>query len=186
MPRPRSFDEAVALGAVEDLFWQQGYEATSYADLMRVTGLGKGSLYAAFGDKQTLYLRVLKRYIDREVDLAGKVLLNDAMSGEERLGIFLQMPIDAVADRADRRGCFMCNAAVDMAPFDPETEKMVTAALDVIVKGVAVPLAACSGSEATPEGIFASYIGMRVMAKAGVPVDMLISARKTALLAIRS
>ena len=54
MARPRGFDEKQVLNAVRDQFWNAGYAATSLEDLMRVSGLGKGSLYAAFGDKRRL------------------------------------------------------------------------------------------------------------------------------------
>ena len=63
MVRPRQFDEETVLRAVCDQFWGAGYAATSLQDLMRVTSLGKGSLYAAFGDKHELFLRVLRRYV---------------------------------------------------------------------------------------------------------------------------
>ncbi|MEM7544163.1 MAG: TetR/AcrR family transcriptional regulator [Pseudomonadota bacterium] len=182
MPRPRSFDEELALDAVEDLFWRQGYELTSYADLMEATGLGKGSLYAAFGDKQALYLRALQRYIDREVGQAGALLTDASLTGEARIATLMQMPIAAVTDRRDRRGCFLCNAAVDLAPFDPAAEDMVTTALNAIFDTIKETLQACKPTRATPEGLFAAYIGMRVMAKAGLPVEALVAARETALL----
>lgn len=60
MPRPREFDENRVLLAVRDEFWDKGYAATSMDDLLRVSGLGKGSLYGAFGDKRSLFLRVLR------------------------------------------------------------------------------------------------------------------------------
>jgi TetR/AcrR family transcriptional repressor of nem operon len=62
MARPRQFDEERVLRAVRDQFWDAGYAATSLEDLMRVSGLGKGSPYAAFGDKHQLFLRALRSY----------------------------------------------------------------------------------------------------------------------------
>jgi TetR/AcrR family transcriptional repressor of nem operon len=55
MPRPRSFDEDHVLELVRQRFWDTGYAATSLDDLMTATGLAKGSLYGAFGDKHTLF-----------------------------------------------------------------------------------------------------------------------------------
>lgn len=52
--RPRQFDEEQVLDAAMKAFWAKGYESTSLADLVEVTGLHKGSLYQAFGDKHTL------------------------------------------------------------------------------------------------------------------------------------
>ena len=63
MPRPREFDESDVVAAARDEFWSRGYAATSVDDLTAVTGLGKGSLYGAFGDKHGLFLRALDDYI---------------------------------------------------------------------------------------------------------------------------
>src|SRR5262245_60325843 len=60
--RPRSFDRDQALERAMHLFWRQGYEATSVSDLTRAMGINPPSLYAAFGDKEQLYLEALGRY----------------------------------------------------------------------------------------------------------------------------
>ncbi|MGP4114543.1 TetR/AcrR family transcriptional regulator [Streptomyces sp. 4N509B] len=63
--RPRSFDRQQALERATRLFWERGYDATSIADLTRVMGIGAPSLYAAFGDKKTLFEEVLEDYVRR-------------------------------------------------------------------------------------------------------------------------
>lgn len=60
--RPRSFDRDAALDAAVLLFWRQGYDATSMAELCHVMGINSPSLYAAFGGKETLYAEALERY----------------------------------------------------------------------------------------------------------------------------
>lgn len=55
MPRPRAFDEAVVLSQARELFASQGYNGTSIDDLVKVTGLLRGSLYKAFGSKRNLF-----------------------------------------------------------------------------------------------------------------------------------
>lgn len=60
--RPRSFDPERVLDTAMLLFWSRGYEGTSVNDLTEATGLNKPSLYAAFGDKESLYGKVLERY----------------------------------------------------------------------------------------------------------------------------
>ena len=74
MARPREFDQEKVLDALRDVFWQHGYEGTSYADIMQATGLQKGSLYAAYGDKRALYLQALARYDAGEVRAAINML----------------------------------------------------------------------------------------------------------------
>ena len=61
MGRPREFDVSTARSAIRDEFWQRGFAATSVDDLLAATGLGKGSFYAAFGDKERLYLETVEQ-----------------------------------------------------------------------------------------------------------------------------
>ena len=68
MARPRKFDEAHVVAASRDLFWNQGYAATSIDDLSAATGLGRGSFYKAFGDKRSMFLRGLELYCTEAVD----------------------------------------------------------------------------------------------------------------------
>jgi TetR/AcrR family transcriptional regulator, copper-responsive repressor len=61
--RPRSFDRDAALERAVEIFWEHGYEGTSVADLTRAMGIGPPSLYAAFGDKRTLFEEVVESYV---------------------------------------------------------------------------------------------------------------------------
>ncbi|MEO7447764.1 MAG: helix-turn-helix domain-containing protein, partial [Humibacillus sp.] len=61
MGRTRSFDDEVVLAAAAAAFRERGYEATSVDDLVRVTGLHRGSLYSAFGSKRGIFVRALTR-----------------------------------------------------------------------------------------------------------------------------
>jgi AcrR family transcriptional regulator len=60
--RPREFDTEIALDRAMELFWRKGYEGTSLSDLTETLGITRPSLYAAFGNKETLFRTVLKRY----------------------------------------------------------------------------------------------------------------------------
>jgi AcrR family transcriptional regulator len=62
MARPREFDRELALERAEGVFWAKGYAATSTEDLLAAMGIGRQSLYSAFGDKRALYLEALERY----------------------------------------------------------------------------------------------------------------------------
>ena len=62
--RPTEFDRQVALEKSMDLFWRNGYEATSLTDLLREMGIGRQSLYNTFGDKHSLFVEALRVHID--------------------------------------------------------------------------------------------------------------------------
>jgi AcrR family transcriptional regulator len=72
--RPIGFDRDAALEAAMLLFWQRGYEGTSMADLTHAMGLNPSSIYAAFGDKHTLFQLVVKRYMELRAQYAVRAL----------------------------------------------------------------------------------------------------------------
>src|SRR3569833_3457972 len=67
MARPRKFDESGVLRAARVQFWSTGYAGTSMDNIAEVTGLGKGSLYGAFGGKRELFHRVFDEYCAQAV-----------------------------------------------------------------------------------------------------------------------
>ncbi|MEU8819940.1 TetR/AcrR family transcriptional regulator [Actinoplanes sp. NPDC048796] len=115
MARPRGFDEKQVLDAVRDQFWDAGYAATSLEDLMRVSGLGKGSLYAAFGDKHQLFLRALRGYTHEQHDHLRQALA-EAPRALDALRKILEPPIGD----GPRRGCLMANSTLELGNADPE------------------------------------------------------------------
>lgn len=62
--RPREFDPDVFLNTALNCFWQNGYQATSMADLMKASGLASASIYKLYPDKRAIYLAALQRYMD--------------------------------------------------------------------------------------------------------------------------
>ena len=74
--RPRSFDERDALEKATQVFWSKGYDGVTVDDLVAGMGVGRPSLYAVFGDKRTLFLRVLKAYAEAKGAGAAKALFS--------------------------------------------------------------------------------------------------------------
>lgn len=110
MARPRTFDEDQVLRELRDRFWDAGYSATTLQDLMRISGLGKGSLYAAYGDKHTLFLRTLRAYIAE-----GNDGLRRTLEGEPRAIDALRKMLVAPVDPGAERGCFLANSTCELA-----------------------------------------------------------------------
>ena len=76
--RPREFDEDEALAKIMNVFWAKGFEGASMSDLVSATGLRKGSLYAAFGDKRAIYRKALALYDRTAIDRAVRLLAGPA------------------------------------------------------------------------------------------------------------
>lgn len=98
-----------------DAFWAKGYEGTSMADLCCCTGLHKGSLYQAFGDKHTLFMNALKHYADSEFHETTAVL-EGLISPLEIIRTLVNKVCD---DAGGEKGCMMINSMVELAPHDP-------------------------------------------------------------------
>ena len=75
--RPRAYEPDVALARAMDVFWRDGFAATSLDALSAATGMNRPSLYAAFGDKRDIYMKAYQRYRDRARQRMGEVLKAD-------------------------------------------------------------------------------------------------------------
>jgi TetR/AcrR family transcriptional repressor of nem operon len=123
MARPREFDEATVLEAAMNCFWAQGYELTSVRELAKQMGITGASLYNAFGDKRSLYRQVLGHYLEQTV--------RDRVTRLEQLPPFpaIRTFFDEIVERSvtdkQRRGCMLVNSALELAPYDPEFQKLV-------------------------------------------------------------
>ncbi|MEV6562880.1 TetR/AcrR family transcriptional regulator [Nocardia sp. NPDC051756] len=123
MARTREFDTEAAVGRAMELFWSRGYEATSVRDLTEHLGIGQGSLYAAFGDKDGLYRAALEHY---RSTLAAAALRSLEQGADARSAI-RTMLIERIriAVEHDGRGCLVVNAACERLPADPSIRRMV-------------------------------------------------------------
>ncbi|KMW45545.1 TetR/AcrR family transcriptional regulator [Ralstonia insidiosa] len=124
--RPRSFDEIEALQKATQVFWSKGYDGVTIDDLVAGMGVGRPSLYAVFGDKREIFLRVLKAYAERKGAKAAKALLSpeslrDSISG------FLRFAVESATAKGSARGCLM----VCVAPLvnDAEVQRFLQSAV---------------------------------------------------------
>jgi AcrR family transcriptional regulator len=108
--RPRSFDRDAALDRAMLLFWEHGYEATSLAQLTAAMGISPPSLYAAFGDKQKLFLETVERYITRG-GADADALMGGARTAREAVSRFLDATAARLTAPRFPRGCMVVLAA---------------------------------------------------------------------------
>jgi AcrR family transcriptional regulator len=171
MARPRSFDPDEALDRARDVFWQKGFQGTSLDDITAATGLAKPSLYAAFGDKNALFLKVLDRYHARIVASAARVL-NEGPSAREAIERWLTGFVPFCSGTKGIRGCLSVNTAGDGVSDQKEVrnrvERFNRTLEQLLRKRLRADRAQFSDAfdpDAAAHTIMAIYLGLMVMAK---------------------
>jgi TetR/AcrR family transcriptional repressor of nem operon len=117
VPRPREFDESVAIDAAVQRFWATGYVATSMRDLGDAMGLGPASVYNAFGDKRTLFTRCLDRYLDANMR-ARIARVETTLPPRQAIEAFLTEIVERSLE--NRLGCLLVISALEVAPHDSD------------------------------------------------------------------
>lgn len=193
MARTKEFDPDVALTAALDVFWRQGYAATSMDDLARQLGLGKQSIYATFGNKRELYLRALERY--RAVNSADLVEL---LAGADPVlpairGVLMSFVDEALLDE-DRRGCFLVNCAMERVPHDERAAREVRTAFDTVEDALTDALIRAQAGGEVPDDrsprtlarfLLTSIQGLRVIGKTTPERARMADAVDTVMAALR-
>lgn len=126
MARTKAFDPDAVLERAMETFWTRGYEATSMQQLEEALGINRSSMYATYGSKAELYERALDRYT-RDAHFAVRPgALDGPGSLRERVGALLWLVVEEDLDPRGSRGCFACNAAVELGPADARVRDLVT------------------------------------------------------------
>jgi AcrR family transcriptional regulator len=112
--RPRQFDTERALDAAMHLFWRHGYEGTSLAALTEEMGINVPSLYAAFGNKEALFARVIDRYLEKPGAYLGQALA--APTARRTAEIALEGAINMVLTSHESDGCLLVHGALSSSP----------------------------------------------------------------------
>lgn len=139
MAREREFDRETVLDRAGELFWRLGYDVVSVQDLEAATGLGRGSLYNAFGDKEALFLAALDRYVEKYGTAPFRHLTGRDVAKGIRL--MLDAIIERMSDPANPRGCLLTNTSLAFGTgssrIDAEVAKRVRAMEDALEEAIA-------------------------------------------------
>jgi len=187
--RPRSFDRDAALELAMQVFWRKGYESTSIHDLTDAMGINPPSLYAAFGDKEKLYMEAVEKYLDCRKEAASCAFSEEptARAGIERL---LRNAALELSRPNSPKGCMLALSAVNC---DSESVQHALAAQraaakrrlrDRIERGIRegdVP----RGTDAAALADFFSavFAGMSMQARDGAGRKSLLATAENAMLA---
>lgn len=179
MARSKEFEENVVLEKAMKLFWEQGYEKTSLADLVEHMGIHRRSLYDTFGDKHTLFLKAMDRFRTKiNTELSG--VMKSSETAVEALQLIISFMIYGEEDSPS--GCLMVNSAVELAMRDSEVDLKATESftlseqvfMDIILWGQRNgELTSEYDAEKLAEHLHAVCIGLRVMARTSISKDKL-------------
>lgn len=175
MSRTKSFDEDAVLDQAVQLFWERGYEGTSLADLEAHLGLGRQSLYNAFGDKHALFLKALDRY-RREVGEPHLAQLNAPDAGLEAIRGFFRGTVTSLTSPDARHGCLVTNTISDRGSQDPDAMLRCNHSRDALERAFRRALGQAKARRELPQGldveatatllVIQNY-GLTVLAKTG-------------------
>ena len=116
MPRPKAFQPDAALDRAMDLFWRRGFEGASLAELLSVMGIARQSLYNSFGNKRSLFLKVLDRYA--EMKSMQCLLLEKPGAGLSDVHLYFDRLVGSMEAQPEYGACLMTVAAVELGLQD--------------------------------------------------------------------
>lgn len=177
--RPRTFEQEKALDQAMRLFWNRGYEGTSMADLTSAMQLSPSSLYATFGDKESLYKAAVNQYLAGPGSYMGRAL---ARPGRAR-DVFAQMLEEAareLSDASQPAGCMVALGATHCAPQSLGVQEFLrdkrAQSLRLLAERIAAdPLPAGFRAEELANFVMAVLQGMSVQARDGAGEAELLS-----------
>jgi len=122
--RPRAYEPDVALARAMDVFWRDGFAATSLDTISAATGMNRPSLYAAFGDKRDIYVKAYQRYRERARERMAEIFTSQ-LPLRALLRQIYAIAIDMYVSGEDGpRGCFTVMTATSEAVSDPEIREL--------------------------------------------------------------
>ena len=188
MARPTKYCREDMLAKATDLFWDRGYRGVSIKDLVSETGVLAGSIYGCFGSKDGIFTECVHHYAQqsaesyRAAEAAGSPLqqieaLFDNMTAESEL-------------ESNRRGCFVTNALLEIAPDRPEISKVLNHYIGRSENWIAERLrAAQDAGEILPDVdvenlaacVFGVMYGIKVKVRANESAERIQSFKRTML-----
>ncbi|MDH3761818.1 MAG: TetR/AcrR family transcriptional regulator [Gammaproteobacteria bacterium] len=173
MPWQKNYDQIKVLEKAMQAFWAHGYEATSINDLVKATGINRGSIYAAFPNKHELFMRALEYYDqvyrrDHLQQIADQYAPLDAI-----IAVF-----ESAASKPDGNrpwGCLLVNTALELSPHDPEIGEFVSRSLQAVEEFFFYRIEAAKqqqsiasnlDSDVTAKALLGLFLGLRVLTRA--------------------
>lgn len=191
--RPRDFDADQVAASAANVFWKHGYHATSIETLCSATGLQRGSLYGAFGDKRGLLAAAFDSYAEGAV-AALKARLEKGGPPREALREALLHYTRVAAALAGRHGCFITNAVLELLPAEeslrPHIEGTLKRIATLLAAAVSRGQRAGEFDASLDEKVLGDYLlcmiqGLRVLGKVSLDERELVAVVDMAIRVLR-
>ncbi len=178
MARPREFNADEALEKAFELFWRKGYAETSMRDLSEFTGVAHAGLYSAFGDKRSLYAKVLEKYRD-SLECSVYLPLEAAGAGLVEIEAFFASVAAEARDGGLANGCFLANTGIAFAHIPGAESELFVKHVERMSRAFETALRQAQGrgeiaSVIDAKVIAAAFVttfnGLAVLARAGAPL----------------
>jgi TetR/AcrR family transcriptional repressor of nem operon len=178
MPWEKQFNTEEVLDRAMHVFWRHGFEATSMQVLLDNMGIQRGSFYATFQDKRTIFKMALERYEKLCIRLFERI--EAGKCPKEAIASIFDGVIKEAQHNTDYCGCFMVNTSLELAPHDPEIGAMVEKCFSLteaffhrmIRKGQAEGTIASSlNAKSASRVLFGLLAGLRVLSRGRANLD---------------
>lgn len=179
----RQFDEQEVIAIALDVFWQKGLHDATMQDLATATGVQRGSLYNAYGDKESIFLRAFDKYTERFLETASRSLADGDVA--TRLRTFFEVVIKNMTGGSPPRGCLTTRTALDAGISSKDVRERVHHLLSRLEELIAQAIASASDGNLTMDvtalaRVIATFTrGLAVMERAGYTRKQLNDAAAT-------
>lgn len=190
MPWEKAYDESEVLERAMHAFWARGYEATSMGDLVKATGINRGSIYAAFSGKRDLFIRALHHY---DTIHRAEFLAAIGADHEPKDAIIAVFQAAATPSKRQPGGCLLVNTVLEISPHDAEIRELVEASLakveDFFHDRIEAAkrrgeIAAARPARPLAQALLGLFLGLRVVTRSDPPprrVDAIIDQARAML-----
>ena len=166
----RQFDEQEVIATALDVFWRKGLHDATMQDLAAATGVQRGSLYNAYGDKEAIFLRAFDQYAGQFLETAGSALAQGDAAA--RLRNFLDVIVVNMTSGSPPRGCLTTRTALDAAISSTAVRQRVQTLLGRLEQLIAKAITSAPGKPAIDANRLARVVvtftrGLAVMERAG-------------------
>ncbi len=171
MAGARQFDEQQVIAIALDVFWRKGLHDATMQDLAAATGVQRGSLYNAYGDKEAIFLRAFDRYAVQFLDAAADALAEGSTAA--RLRNFLDMIVVNMTSGSPPRGCLTTRTALDADISSPEVRGRIQGVLSRLEQLISKAISSAPGEWSAADANRLARVvvtftrGLAVMERAG-------------------